>query len=70
MMGACSAAGRNVFKAEPGQSVDQDPAIVRISPAARGDPAFCFQFGEGLIQRGQDVGRRGEAPLAGIFPDR
>ena len=64
MIGACSAIGQQRLEAEPAHALDQDAAVLayaRRGPRRRPRPRCSL---ERLIEGGEHVGRRREAPLA------
>src|SRR6266536_1165443 len=59
--------GQERLEPERAETVDEDPAVVGVARAPPGDAALGRVLGQGLVERGQHVGRRGEAPLPGLL---
>ena len=67
MIGACRWSGSRVSKPSCAQARDQELAVLAVARAAARGAALGGVLGQRLIEGGQHVGRRGEAPLAGAL---
>ncbi len=60
-------ARQNGGEAQGAHALDQDPAVLPVAPAAPGDAALGGVLVERLLEGGDHLDRRREAPLGGLF---
>ena len=66
MMGGLDRRWQKAAQAQFGHAFEQHLAIVGVASVARGPAAFFVVLQQRFVQRGDHVGRWGEAPLAGL----